>query len=107
MIPWQTGTMLHPGAQRSEHRKNVSAYRNRHADTTTLPWQSGRQSGAWPQHHLGTSLPLARTHPADINHGCPNNLNSVSTFRGEDQRTSKPNMITSLSFHLTGENRHL
>jgi len=85
MIPWQTGTMLHPGAQRSEHRKNVSAYRNRHADTTTLPWQSGRQSGAWPQHHLGSFLPLARTHSADINHGCPNNLNSVSTFRGEDQ----------------------
>jgi len=31
------------------------------------------------------SLPLAQTHVTDRNHRCPNNLHSVSTFRGEDQ----------------------
>jgi len=53
--------MLYPGAQApAEHRKNVSAPRNRRADTTMHPWQSGHQLGAQSRHHPGASFPLTR-----------------------------------------------
>ena len=63
---WQAGTMLHPGAQQREHRKNVSAYRKiRHAETTT---ERGNQaahhalnpSTTWvsPSHGHQGSIPI-------------------------------------------------
>jgi len=78
--------MLYPGAQApAEHRKNVSAPRNRRADTTMHPWQSGHQLGAQSRHHPGASFPLARGDSSIIISTCPNNLKPVSTFAGEDQ----------------------
>ena len=83
---WQAGTMLHPGAQRSEHRIKAPACREtQQAGTVTTSWQSGRQHGARPQHHLGISLRLA---PTQHNHCIPrsqNNLKQLSEKRGEDQ----------------------
>lgn len=78
--------MLHPGAQRSEHRKtSTHAPENpMHASMAALR-QSGLQSGAWSQHHPGVSFPLAHRHYIDTIHRRPNNLNPVSTFRVEDQ----------------------
>jgi len=82
----QAGIMLYPGAQApAEHRKNVSAPRNRRADTTMHPWQSGHQLGAQSRHHPGASFPLARGDSSIIISTCPNNLKPVSTFAGEDQ----------------------
>lgn len=84
---WQAGIMLHPGAQRSEHRIKAPACREtQQAGTVTTSWQSGRQHGAQPQHHLGISLRLA---PTQHNHCIPlsqNNLKPLSEKRGEDQR---------------------
>jgi transposase len=86
MTWWQSGRMLHPGAQRSEHRTArtcrpvtpicmyVAAVR-----------QSGHQLGAQSQHHLGVSFPLAQPHYIDNIRFSPNLLKSVSTFRVEDQ----------------------
>src|SRR5271154_2421898 len=56
----------------------------------TAERQSGRQSGARSQHHLGVSLPLARRHFISIIPVGPNNLNPVSTFWGEDQWSPHP-----------------
>jgi hypothetical protein len=95
---WQAGNRLHPGAQApAEHRKNVSARRNRRADTTTPSWQSGHQSGAWSRHHPGASLPLAPRHGIDSIHTRPNNLISVSTFRVEDQEALAMDMAAEAS----------
>ena len=47
--------------------------------------QSGLQSSAQSQHHLGASLSLSPRHSIDIIPTCPNSLKLVSTFRGEDQ----------------------
>ena len=47
--------------------------------------QSGLQSSAQSQHHLGASFSLAQGHYIDIIHVHPNNLKLVSTIRGEDQ----------------------
>ena len=86
---WQAGIMLHPGAQRSEHRIKAPACREtQQAGTVTTSWQSGRQHGAQPQHHLGISLRLA---PTQHNHCIPlsqNNLKPLSEKRGEDQLRS-------------------
>ena len=84
--PWQAGTMLHPGAQRSEHRiKNPGIPATPISLGTTVQRQSGRQLGAWSRHHPGASLPLARRHYTTILAKEANNLNPVSDFRGEDQ----------------------
>ena len=82
----QAGTMLHPGAQRSEHRKTPT----RSPDTpmnasVSAQRQSGLQSSAWSQHHLGASFSLAQRHYSNTITSRPNNLKPVSTFRGEDQ----------------------
>lgn len=93
---WQAGIMLHPGAQRSEHRIKAPACREtQQAGTVTTSWQSGRQHGAQPQHHLGISLRLA---PTQHNHCIPlsqNNLKPLSEKRGEDQ----PDNFATCSIH--------
>ena len=82
---WQAGTMLHPGAQRSEHRIKAPACREtQQAGTVTTSWQSGRQHGARPQHHLGISLRLAPTQHNHCISSRQNNLKSLSEKRGED-----------------------
>ena len=83
----QAGTMLHPGAQRSEHRKTPT----RSPDTpmnasVSAQRQSGLQSSAWSQHHLGASFSLAQRHYSNTITSRPNNLKPVSTFRGEDHQ---------------------
>ncbi len=81
--------MLQPGAQRSEHRIKAPACREtQQAGTVTTSWQSGRQHGARPQHHLGISLRLA---PTQHKHCIPcsqNNLKPLSEKRGEDHSDS-------------------
>ena len=78
--------MLHPGAQQREHRTNVSAYRSaRHAETTTTRRQSGRQLGAYSQHHLGDSFRLAHNHFMHCRYAKQINLNLLSKKLGEDQ----------------------
>ena len=77
--------MLHPGAQRSEHRIKAPACREtQQAGTVTTSWQSGRQHGARPQHHLGISLRLAPTQHNHCISSRQNNLKSLSEKRGED-----------------------
>jgi hypothetical protein len=83
---WQLGTMLHPGAQQREHRKNVSAHHvTWHAETTTTWWQSGHQHGAHSQHHLGDSFRLVRGHHTHCRFTNQINLNPLSEKWGEDQ----------------------
>ena len=83
MNTWQAGTMLHPGAQRSEHRTTRSRPPETPMDASmTAERQSGHQSGAWSRHHPGSSFPLARTHDITTNAIRPNNLKPVFTFRG-------------------------
>ena len=91
---WQAGIMLHPGAQRSEHRIKAPACREtQQAGTVTTSWQSGRQHGARPQHHLGISLRLAPTQHNHCISSRQNNLKSLSEKRGEDQER---HLLTSL-----------
>lgn len=83
---WQAGITLHPGAQRSEHRIKAPACREtQQAGTVTTSWQSGRQHGAWPQHHLGISLRLAQTQHNHCISRSQNNLKPLSEKWGEDQ----------------------
>ncbi len=83
---WQAGTMLHPGAQQREHRKNVSAYRKiRHAEATT---ERGNQAA---HHALNPST--SRVSPSHGHQGsipielfnAKNNLITLSVKWGEDQ----------------------
>jgi hypothetical protein len=83
----QAGTMLHPEAQASaEHRiKHHGAHRiHPMSPVVSASRQSGLQSSAWSQHHLGASFSLAHSHYTDMVIARPNNLKPVSTFRGED-----------------------
>ena len=105
---WQAGTMLHPGAQRSEHRIKAPACREtQQAGTVTTSWQSGRQHGARPQHHLGISLRLAPTQHNHCIMSSQNNLKPLSEKWGEDQLIVKLNacpltcVITLLNFPYT------
>ena len=91
MIHRQTGTMLHPGAQRSEHRKKPLRSPEILTNAAVAAQrQSGLQSSAWSQHHLGASFSLAQRHYIDTISNHPNNLKPVSTFRGEDHRPIPP-----------------
>ena len=101
---WQAGTMLHPGAQRSEHRIKAPACREtQQAGTVTTSWQSGRQHGARPQHHLGISLRLAPTQHNRCISSRQNNLKSLSEKRGEDQyyRGRNNRVVQYASLHTT------
>ncbi len=85
MIERQAGTMLHPGAQRSEHRKTPTRSPESPMNAPMAAQrQSGLQPSAWSQHHLGASFSLARRHYSDSIFIRPDNLKLVSTFRVED-----------------------
>ena len=79
--------MLHPEAQASaEHRRTPTrSPENPMNASVSAQRQSGLQSSAQSQHHLGASFSLALLQYIDIISACPNNLKLVSTFRGEDQ----------------------
>ena len=79
--------MLHPEAQASaEHRRTpTGSPENPMNPSVSASRQSGLQSSAQSQHHLGASFSLAPQHYTDIVPVRPNNLKLVSTFRGEDQ----------------------
>jgi hypothetical protein len=85
MIYRQAGTMLHPGAQRSEHRKTWTRAPGipMHAYMAGFR-QSGLQLGAWSRHHPGASFPLAPPHYIDTITRRQKFIKPVSTFRGED-----------------------
>jgi hypothetical protein len=87
MTTRQAGNMLHPGAQASaEHRRTPTGSPEcPMSPSVSASRQSGLQSSAQSQHHLGASFSLAQPHCSDIVHVRPNNLKLVSTFRGEDQ----------------------
>ena len=77
--------MLHPGAQRSEHRIRKSPGPTGHDPLdpgSTAQRQSGHQLGAQSRHHLGASLPLAQGQYTDRMRARQNNLITVSIFRG-------------------------
>lgn len=79
--------MLHPEAQASaEHRIKHQRVHRIHPmnPLVSASRQSGLQSSAWSQHHLGASFSLAHTHYTDIVTVRTNNLKPVSTFRVED-----------------------
>jgi hypothetical protein len=82
--------MLHPGAQASaEHRRTPTGSPEcPMSPSVSASRQSGLQSSAQSQHHLGASFSLAQPHCSDIVHVRPNNLKLVSTFRGEDHTTA-------------------
>ena len=83
----QAGTMLHPEAQASaEHRRTPTrSPENPMNASVSAQRQSGLQSSAQSQHHLGASFSLALLQYINIIPACPNNLKLVSTFRVEDQ----------------------
>ncbi len=68
--------MLHPGAQRAPD-KSPRLPQTQQAGTVTTSWQSGRQYGARPQHHLGISLRLELTQHS---HGIPRTQNNLKTM---------------------------
>jgi len=79
----QAGTMLHPGAQRSEHRTECpDAPIEAERPGKAAQRQSGRQLGAWSRHHPGASFPLAHRHYSDTVAVRANNLKPVSIIRG-------------------------
>ena len=82
----QAGIMLHPGAQASaEHRITPTRPPETPMNASVAAQrQSGLQSSAQSQHHLGAFFSLAPQHYTDIVPVRPNNLKLVSTFRGED-----------------------
>lgn len=83
MNTWQAGTMLHPGAQRSEHRSECpGAPIETKRPGKAAQRQSGHQLGAWSRHHPGVSFPLAPRHYIDTVVVRANNLNPVSIIRG-------------------------
>ena len=79
--------MLHPEAQASaEHRRTPTrSPENPMNASVSAQRQSGLQSSAQSQHHLGASFSLALLQYINIIPACPNNLKLVSIFRGEDQ----------------------
>ena len=85
----QAGIMLHPGAQASaEHRITPTRPPETPMNASVAAQrQSGLQSSAQSQHHLGASFSLAQPHYIDIVPTRPNNIKLVSTIRGEDQTT--------------------
>jgi len=75
--------MLHPEAQRSEHRTECpGALVQGERPGNTAERQSGHQLGAWSRHHPGASFPLAPCHYSGSVAARANNLNPVSTIRG-------------------------
>jgi hypothetical protein len=85
MIDRQTGTMLHPGAQRSEHRKNMSVYgQYPHTNMTTHRGNQATHnalnpSTTWvsPSHGHIDIIPIELFYAKIISHHCLENRGKI------------------------------
>ena len=81
----QAGTMLQPrSAGEAEHRKTATGSPEYPMNpSVSATRQSGLQSGAQSQHHLGSSFPLAQPHYIQTSLGFQTPLNRCPFFGGK------------------------